>query len=140
MLDMTYHGHSSRLSLALSSSPPPDLWLVSSEGFSLPCHSSLLSLHSPTIRLLLSSSPLSTSLSLPVPALPLSMLISLLRQGTASHHTSFDPVTVLEAAEVLGIHMEDVLIGDGPVHQLQLEDSNQETKAGQKGIDQKVGS
>jgi hypothetical protein len=63
------------------------------------------------------------------------MLISLLRQGTASHHTSFDPVTVLEAAEVLGVHMEDVLIGTDPAQQPQLEDSNQETKASQEEMD-----
>ena len=40
-------GHWDRLNRALRghlSSTPPDLWLVSSEGFSLPTHSSLLRL------------------------------------------------------------------------------------------------
>ena len=104
-------GHWDRVSLAVRTqllSNPPDMWLVSSEGFSLPTYTSLLTLHSPLIKALLSSTSTSStfSLSLPVPALPIQLLISLLSQGSVSHHVPFNPLQVLEAAELLGIDID----------------------------------
>ena len=94
-------GHWARISLAVRTqlmSTGPDLWLVSSEGYSLPTYASLLTLHSPLIKTLLvssNSSPSSTStLSLPVPALPLQLLLSLLSEGSVSHHQPFNPLEV----------------------------------------------
>merc|ERR1712129_238682 len=107
---MATAGHGGRLSSALSSLGPPDLWLVSSDGWHLPSHSLLLSIYSPLIHSLLSSSPLPSSLSLPIPSLPLSLLLSLLSTGSVSHHSVFSPVDILEAAELLGIEMEDLEI------------------------------
>ena len=95
-------GHWARLSLAMRSqlsSKTPDLWLVSSEGFSLPTFASLLTLHSPLLRTLLSSTTntsSTSSLSLPVPALPLHLLLSLLSQGSVSHHVPFNPLEVFQ--------------------------------------------
>ena len=117
-------GHWARLNSALETqllSISPDLWLVSSEGYSLPTYASLLTLHSPLLKDILSSNNSSTSLSLPVPALPLGLLLSLLAQGSVSHKVPFNPLEVfffimsnnlsnehwfqqvLEAAELLGI-------------------------------------
>merc|ERR1712129_425715 len=107
---MATAGHGGRLSSAISSLGQPDLWLVSSDGWHLPSHSLLLSLHSSLIHSLLSSSTLPCSLSLPIPSLPLSLLLSLLSTGSVSHHSMFSPVDILEAAELLGIEMEDVRI------------------------------
>merc|ERR1712129_573897 len=107
---MATAGHGGRLSSAISSLGQPDLWLVSSDGWHLPSHSLLLSIYSPLIHSLLSSSPLPSSLSLPIPSLPLSLLLSLLSTGSVSHHSVFSPVDILEAAELLGIEMEDVRI------------------------------
>ena len=95
-------GHWARISLAVKTqlmSTPPDLWLVSSEGYSLPTWASLLTLHSPLLKTLLlsstsSPSTSSSSLSLPVPALPLSLLLSLLSEGSVSHHQPFNPLEV----------------------------------------------
>ena len=97
-------GHWDRVSLAVRTqllSNPPDLWLVSSEGYSLPTYTSLLTLHSPLLKALLSSTSSffsntssTFSLSLPVPALPLQLLISLLSQGSVSHHVPFNPLEV----------------------------------------------
>ena len=101
-------GHAPRLSSALAShlSAPPDLWLVSAEGAHLPTHRALLALHSPALALLLSSSPDASSLSLPFPCLPLSLLLSLLATGQATHHTVFSPLEVLEVAELLGMDID----------------------------------
>ena len=90
-------GHWARISSAVRSqlcSSPPDLWLVSIEGFHLPTHLSLLTLHSPLLKDILSSNNSSTSLSLPVPALPLGLLLSLLAQGSVSHKVPFNPLEV----------------------------------------------
>ena len=116
---MTSEGHWSRLNLAVRTqvqSKAPDLWLVSSEGFSLPTFASLLTLHSSLLRTLIpssfswssSSSPSSStsSLSLPIPALPLSLLLSLLSEGSVSHSLPYNPLEVLEAAELLGIDID----------------------------------
>ena len=103
--------HWARLNLALSTellSKAPNLWLVSSEGFSLPTQASLLTLHSPMIKTILSSftSSYSNSLSVPVPALPLSLLLTLLSKGSVSHRLPYNPLEVLEAAELLGIDID----------------------------------
>ena len=107
-------GHWARLNLALSREllwKAPNLWLVSSEGFSLPTHTSLITLHSPLLKTLLSSSSslefsCSNSLSVPVPALPLSLLLTLLSEGSVSHSLPYNPLEVLEAAELLGIDID----------------------------------
>ena len=107
-------GHWARLNLALSREllwKAPNLWLVSSEGFSLPTHTSLITLHSPLLKALLSSSSslefsCSNSLSVPVPALPLSLLLTLLSEGSVSHSLPYNPLEVLEAAELLGIDID----------------------------------
>ena len=97
--------HWARLNLALSRelvSKPPDLWLVSSEGFSLPTHTSLLTMHSPLLKTLLSSTSyfkvnsFSNSLSVPIPALPLSLLLKLLSEGSVSHDLPYNPLEVLD--------------------------------------------
>ena len=105
-------GHWARLNLAMSSEltlKPPDLWLISSEGFFLPTNASLLTLHSHLLKTLLSHSSFnssSSSLSIPIPALPLSLLLALLAQGSVNHHLPFNPLEVLEAAELLGIDID----------------------------------
>ena len=109
-----HEGHWARLNLALSREllwKAPNLWLVSSEGFSLPTHTSLITLHSPLLKTLLSSSSslefsCSNSLSVPVPALPLSLLLTLLSEGSVSHSLPYNPLEVLEAAELLGIDID----------------------------------
>ena len=116
---MTSEGHWSRLKLAVRTqvlSKSPDLWLVSSEGFSLPTYASLLTLHSPLLKTLIpssffSSSSSTSSLSVPIPALPLSLLLSLLSEGSVSHSLPFNPLEVLEAAELLGIDI-DIHVAD----------------------------
>ena len=103
---------SQHLSRLLSTLPclPSDLWLVSSEGYSLPSHSLLLCLHSPSLRHLLSSLPSPNCLSLPLPALTLSSLLSLLTSGSCSSSVNFNPTLVIEAADMLGINLEDIQI------------------------------
>ena len=102
-------GHWARLHLALRTellSKAPDLWLVSSEGFSLPTYASLLALHSPLLKTFLSSSnsssssssesSSSSSISLPIPALPLSLLLTLLSEGSVSHNLPYNPLEVFD--------------------------------------------
>ena len=113
--------HLSRLLSSLSSLPP-DMWLVSREGFSLPSHSLLLSLYSPWLRKLLPSSP--TSLSLPLPAQTLSSLLSLLTTGSSTSSSCFNPTLVIEAAEVMGMNLEDLQIIQSSSNQ--GEDSNEQ--------------
>ena len=100
---------SSLSSLLLS---PPDLHLVSSEGYSLASHSLLLTLYSSSLPSLLLSLPPSPthSLSLPFPAHSLSSLLSLLTRGNSLSTSSFNPLEVIEAAELLGIDIEDISI------------------------------
>ena len=89
----------------------PDLWLVSSEGFHIPTHSFLLTLHSRFMKDLLSNSHLKTSVNIPIPALPLSMLISLLRKGNLSlsnNELLDNDLNIMLAARVMGIDMNDV--------------------------------
>lgn len=103
--------HWTRLSLALSSqlsSISPDLWLVSNEGYSLPFHASLLTLHSPLAKTLLSSTSVSKSttnfISLPIRALPIRLLLSLLSHGVVSHHEPFNPLEVSLISLLLSIY------------------------------------
>lgn len=105
--------HWARLNLAVSRellTKAPDLWLVSTEGFHLPTYASLLTLHSSLLKNLLSSSSsfysCSSSLSVPIPALPLSLLLTLLSEGYVSHNLPFNPLEVLEAAELLRIDID----------------------------------
>jgi hypothetical protein len=105
-------GHPARLVSALSSSTsgPSDLWLVSAEGLHLPAHRLPLVLHSRLLRdLLASCGSLPASLSLPLPAGALSLLLSLLRTGAAARPAPFPPLQVLEAAELLGIEVDLVV-------------------------------
>ena len=116
-------GHWARISSAVRSqlcSSPPDMWLVSIEGFHLPTHLSLLTLHSPLLKALLSSSTTSTtnssinsttnSLSLPITALPLHLLLSLLSEGSVSHHVPFNPLEVFHHLSVAFITMKIFLM------------------------------
>ena len=102
--------HSYLLSSSLSSLllSPSNLHLVSSEGFFLPTHSLLLTLHSPSLSSLLSSVPPSSlpSLHLPFPALTLSSLLSLLATGESSSPSSFNTLHIVGAAEMLGINLD----------------------------------
>ena len=102
--------HWGRLNLAVKSElswKPPDLWIVSKEGFYLPTSTSLLILHSSLLNTILSSSNMSSScIFLPIPALPISFLLTLLSEGAVSHNLTFNPHQVLEAAELLGIDID----------------------------------
>ena len=111
---------SSLTSLRLS---PPNIYIVSSEGFSIPTHSLLLTLHSFSLSSLLSSLPTSPlpSLHLPFPALPLSSLLSLLATGKSSSSASFNPLLVVEAAEMLGINLDDLQLGNNTLSDNEME-------------------
>ena len=108
-----YSSHIPRLSTIATSfsSLHPDLWLVSSEGFHLPANRFLLTLYAPYLSTILpgpSSSP--TCLSLPMPALPISLLINLLTNGSVAHSSVFNPLDLLQTAELLGIDLGDIEI------------------------------
>ena len=103
-----FHRLSSSLSLLLLS--PPDLQLITLEGASLPCHRLLLSLHSSTLRPLLLTLPPPTALLLPLHTAPLASLLSLLASGASASFSGYRPAQVLEAAELLGVIIEDLQI------------------------------
>ena len=80
------------------------------------------------MRPLLASLPPSPTLFLPIRAQPISALLQLLATGTSAHSESFDPLQVefcpkniflmpkslqvVEAAELLGVEVEEILIGE----------------------------
>ena len=93
---------------------PPDLWLVSSEGFHLPTNRFLLALYAPDLNQLISSSSssssLPTSISIPMPALSVSLLLTLLTTGNIAQDSLFSPLDLLQTAELLGIDLGDIEI------------------------------
>ena len=93
---MVAGSHARHLSSSLSflTNSDPDVNLVSIEGFLVPTHSMLLSLHSPYLRPLLISSSTSLAISIPLPAHPLAALLGLLATGNSKHEQPFDPIQV----------------------------------------------
>ena len=109
---------------------PPDLYLVSSEGFYLPTLRLLLTLHSPSFSSLLSPLPPSPfqTLHLPLPALTLSSLLSLLATGQSSSPDHFNPLQVVEAADLLGINLEDLEVATDVQEEAETEVSDDNLK------------
>ena len=111
--NMMKSSHLARLS-TLVPSLPPDLWLVSSEGFHLPTNRFLLALYAPDLNQLISSSSssssLPTSISIPMPALSVSLLLTLLTTGNIAQDSVFSPLDLLQTAELLGIDLGDIEI------------------------------
>ena len=134
--------HWGRLNLAVKSElswKPPDLWIVSKEGFYLPTSTSLLILHSSLLNTILSSSNMSSScIFLPIPALPISVLLTLLSEGAVSHNLPFNPHQVLEAAELLGIDIDiHVEANTGPAPPAIENESVQDTSSDDHKIELK---
>jgi len=91
----------------------PDLILVPSEGPNLTAHSLPLSLHSPTLRAILTSVDLKESISISVPATStsLTMLLQFLSSGFVIGRSRDEVAEVQGAAKALGLILGDCQVG-----------------------------
>merc|ERR1712086_101176 len=114
-LENTSNLHTSSLSQVLQSCvvSTPDLCLVTRDGHAVYTTKILLAMHSKMMAQVMSDSIRDDliRISVPISSNSLVNLIKILSHGITKSEVKFDPMDVLNAADILGISLEDLQIG-----------------------------
>merc|ERR1712086_1245954 len=114
-LESTANIHQSSLTQVLQSCTisSPDLCLITRDGHAVYTTKILLAMHSKLLAQVMSDSIRDDliRISVPISSNSLVNLIKILSHGITKSEVKFDPMDVLNAADILGISLDDLQIG-----------------------------